>query len=76
MPIYVTDYYVLNEVGRLCKMGGKIEAATLAEAEKIAADTGHTILGEWQGDVDWPEGDDFCDDIVRQRDADWLKGQR
>ncbi len=24
--MFVTDYYALNEIGRLCKMGGKIEA--------------------------------------------------
>ncbi len=75
MTVWLTDYWALNEVGRLCKMGGKIQAETVAEAEKIATETGHVILDKWQGDVDWDGADDSCDAIQRQRDADWLNGQ-
>ena len=74
--IFVTDYYALNEVGRVCKMGGKIVAINREEADRIAEETGHTILGEWQGDVEWPEADDFCDRVQAERDREWLEGNR
>ncbi|KKL17136.1 hypothetical protein LCGC14_2488530 [marine sediment metagenome] len=74
MKTFCTDYWALNEVGRLCRMGGRIEAETLADAEAIAEKTGHVIVGEFQGEVEWPEGGDFCDRVTKQRDEDWLKG--
>lgn len=75
MKTFVTDYWALNEVGRLCKMGGQIKAETLEEAKATAEAMGHVVLGELVGEEEWPEGGNFCDAVQRQRDADWLKGQ-
>lgn len=73
--IYVTDYYALNKIGRLCKMGGQIEAKSRAEADKIAKRTGHTIIGILEDEVDAEDMGAYCDEVQRQRDEDWLKGQ-
>lgn len=73
--IFVTDYYASNEVGRVCKMGGQIEAETRAEADEIAERTGHTIIGVLVDEVDADGLGDFCDAVQKQRDEDWLRGQ-
>ena len=74
MKTFVTDYYALNEVGRLCKLSGRIEAETIEEAERIGAETGHTVLGELTGEEEWDDGG-FCDRVQKARDEDWLRGQ-
>lgn len=73
--IFVTDYYALNKVGRLCKMGGKIAARSREEAEKVAAETGQVILGEPVQEIDAPEMGDFCDRVQAERDREWLEGK-
>ena len=74
--IYITDYWALNEVGRVCKMAGHFEANSRPEADKIAERTGHTIIFEAS---EFDEIDDgmgsCCDEVQWQRDEDWLEGQ-
>lgn len=71
---YATDYYALNEVGRLCKMGGVIEAGTREEADKIAERLGHTIVGENLTEENLSdEMNAFCERAMKQRDEEWLK---
>ncbi len=72
--IFVTDHYALNEAGRLCKMGGRIEADSLEKAQATAEALGHTVLGELVGEEEWAEGGDFCDSVQAERDREWLKG--
>lgn len=73
MTIYCTEYTVSNEVGRVCKMCGEIEADSLEEAEEIGEKIGHTVLGELLEEIDAPEFGDFCDRVQKQRDEDWLR---
>lgn len=73
--IFVTDYYALNEVGRLCKVGGKIAARSREEAERTAEALGHTVVGELVGEKEWPEGGELCDVIQWQRDREWFEGR-
>lgn len=72
MTIWCTDYWTLNRVGRLCKMGGRIEAETLEEAERIGAETGHVVLGEFAGEEEWDDGG-LCDRVQKARDEEWLR---
>ena len=74
MKTFITDYWALNEVGRLCHMGGEIEAETLEDAKRIAKTIGHVVLGELMGEEEWEGGGDFCDRIMRERDEEWLNG--
>lgn len=74
MPIYLTEYLVLNEIGRPCKIGGQIEAESEVEARAKCEELGHTYVGLLVGEEDWPEGGDYCDSVIKQRDEDWLKG--
>ena len=76
MPIYLTEYFTSNEVGRVHKMcGPKIEAENFEEAEKKAIELKVTVLGKWQGDVEWEGADDFCDKWQKDADEAWLKDQ-
>lgn len=76
LSLYLTEHFVSNEVGRVCKMAGpKIEAESFEDAEKQGEVLGLTVLGRWEGDVEWSGADDFCDRVQRQRDEDWLKDQ-
>jgi len=74
MNKYLTEYWVSNEVGRVCKMAGEIMAESLEDAERRVPE-GHVVLGKWSGDVEWEGADGFCDKIQAQRDKDWLEDQ-
>jgi len=74
MPIYLTEYFASNEVGRVCRWAGpKIEAENFEEAEKKAIELKVTVLGEWQGDIELDDADDFCDRMQKAADEAWLK---
>lgn len=77
MPIYLTEYFASNEIGRVCKWcGPKIEAVDLKEAEKKAEGLKVTVVGEWKGDIEWEGADDFCERIQKEADEVWLKNQK
>ena len=73
MPTYLTEYFASNEVGRICKMGGDIQAETMEEAMKICEEIGQTYVGELVGEVDASDMAGLCDSIQEQRDRDWLE---
>lgn len=76
MKIFLTEHFVSNEVGRVCKMcGPRIKAENLEEAEIQAEKLGITVVGEFVSEEDWPEGGDFCDRVQKERDEAWLKDQ-
>ena len=75
MKKFATEYFASNEVGRVCKMCGEVEAATALEARVIAEAKGHTFLGEIVYEVEAPEMAERCDAVQKQRDEDWLQGQ-
>lgn len=75
MKKFATEYVVSNEVGRVHKMCGEVEAASALEARMIAAAKGHTFLGEIVEEIEAPEMADYCDQVQKQRDEDWLRGQ-
>lgn len=75
MKTWLTEYWVSNEVGRVCKMGGEVEAETEEEAKAKAEALGHTFLGELTGEVDASDMGDFCDRVQKERDEAWLKDQ-
>ncbi len=76
MKIYLTEHFVSNGVGRICKMAGQnIEAKSLEDAEKKALELKVTVVGEWRGDVEWDDADDFCDRWQKSSDEAWLKDQ-
>lgn len=77
MPIYLTEYFASNEVGRACKWcGPNIEAKDLEDAKRQAEKLKVTVLGEWQGDVEWDGADEFCDRMQKKADEAWLKDQK
>ena len=73
MKTYLTEYMVINEVGRAHEMGGEVEAETKEEAMAICEKIGHTFLGELVGEVDASDMAGLCDAVVEQRDRDWLQ---
>ena len=73
MPIYCTEYIVSNEVGRVHKMCGEIEADSLEEAERIGRELGHTVLGELLEEMEAPEMAGFCDRVQAERDEAWVR---
>ena len=73
MKTWCTEYFASNEVGRVCKMAGQIEAETEEEAKAKAKDLGHTFLGLLVGKEDAPEMGDYIDRIQKERDEEWLK---
>ncbi len=73
MPIYLTEYLASNEAGRACRMGGEIEADSWAEAESVAVDQGHDVVGLLVEEIEAPEMHEFCEKIQAQRDADWRR---
>ena len=75
MKTWCTEYWASNEVGRVHKMCGEIEAETKEEAESLALQLGHDLLGELVGEVDASDMNDFCDGVTKGRDEEWLKGQ-
>ena len=75
MKKFATEYLVSNEVGRVHKMCGEVEAASALEARVIAEAKGHMFLGEIVYEEEAPGMADFCDRVQRERDEDWLEGQ-
>ena len=75
MKKFATEYIVSNKVGRVHKMCGEVEAGSALEARIIAAAKGHTFLGEIVEEVEAGDMGSYCDEVQRQRDEDWLRGQ-
>jgi len=72
MKTYLTEYYVSNEIGRVHKMCGDIQAHTKEEAIEICKKIGHAFVGELIMEIDAPEMAGLCDAIQEQRDKEWL----
>jgi len=75
---YLTEYLVLNEVGRPVKWcGPRIDAETLEQAEQKAEEMGMglTVLGEFMGEVEWEDMPDGLAGAMRETaDQEWLEG--
>jgi len=75
---YLTEYLVLNEVGRpVGWCGPRIEAETLEQAEQKAEEMnlGLTVLGEFRGEEDWDDMPDGLAGAMREAaDEEWLEG--
>ena len=73
MKTFCTEYWVSNEVGRVCRMGGMIEAETLEEAEAKAEVLGHVVVGEFTGEEDAGlKVDANIESTQQERDGEWL----
>lgn len=75
MKTWLTECWVSNEVGRVHRICGEIEAETKQDAEAFARQLGLDLLGELVGEIDAPEMDGFCEQVIKERDEEWLKGQ-
>ena len=73
MKTYLTEYVVINEVGRAHKVCGEVNAETKEEAMAAWEKNGHTFLGELVGEVDASDMAGLCDAGQEQRDRDWLQ---
>lgn len=73
MPIFCTEYLVLNEVGRPCKMGGEIVASDWEDAKTKAEVLGHTVLGVLIEEIPAPEMREYCRRVQKRLDEEWTR---
>lgn len=68
---FLTDYYGVLPSGRAAKLSGEVLAVSWEEAERVAAEIGHTVVGELVLEVEAPEMKAFCRAEVQRRDEEW-----